>query len=85
MAAFQMASGSTIADDDACYETALYAQKACYNSANEAYNLALGKCGNIGENKQDACETEAYADKQSALAECREQFAARQDVCKDLG
>ena len=85
VAAFQMASGPAIAGDDACSETSLYAQKACYNSANEAYNLALGKCENIAENKQDACEAKANADKQSALAECREQFAARQEVCKELG
>jgi hypothetical protein len=85
VAAFQMASGPAVAGDDACSETSLYARKACYNSANEAYNLALGKCENVAENKEDACEAKAREDLKSAFEECNDQFDARQDVCEQVG
>jgi hypothetical protein len=82
---FQMFSGPARAGDDTCSETSGYAKKACYNSANEAYNLALGKCENIAENEQDDCEATAKEDLTLALEECNNQFDARQEVCKELG
>ena len=85
MVVFQMFSSPAIAADSACSETSTFAQNACQNSATEAYNLALGKCENVAENKQDACEAKAKADRSLALNECRDQFDARQEVCKELG
>jgi hypothetical protein len=80
-----MFSSLARAGDDACSETSRYAKKACQNSAIEAYNLALGKCENVAENKEDACEAKAKADLKLALNECKDQFEARQEVCKELG
>ena len=85
VAALTLASGPAIAGDDACSETSTYAKKACYNSANEGYNLALGKCENVAENQEDKCEAKAWKEFQSSLEECNEQFAARQEVCDEVG
>jgi hypothetical protein len=82
---FQMFSSPARAYADACSETSTYAKEACYNSANEEYNLALGKCENVAENNQDDCEANAKEDLNLAVDECNNQFDARQEVCKELG
>jgi len=82
---FPMFSIPAIAADSACSETSTLAQTACQNSATEAYNLALGKCENVAENKQNACEATARADLNLALHDCKDQFDARQEICKELG
>ena len=85
LAVFQMFSSPARAGDDACSETSTYAKKACFNSAYEAYNLALGKCENAAENKQNDCEPKAKEDLNLGLEECKNQFDARQEVCQELG
>ena len=82
-----LVSFSARADDreDACSETSKYAKTACYNAENEVYQLALGKCENELEGKQDSCESDANADLELALLECDDQFAARQAICKEVG
>jgi hypothetical protein len=71
--------------EDACSETSKFARTACYNSAKEVYNLALGKCENVAEGKEDVCEADAMEEFKSSLEECNEQFAARQEVCDEVG
>jgi hypothetical protein len=71
--------------EDACSETTKFARTACYNSAKEVYHLALGKCENVAEGKQDVCEADAMEEFKSSLEECDEQFAARQEVCEEVG
>ena len=83
--AFQMVSSPAIAADSACSETSTFAQKACHNSATEAYNLALGKCENVAPGDKAACTAKALDDKKSALTLCQQQYSARQNVCSLLG
>ncbi len=72
-------------NDDPCSETSKLAKKACYNAADEVYNLALGKCENLPENEQDACEAAAKQERADSQAECVDQYQARQEVCTELG
>jgi hypothetical protein len=85
VAVFQMFSSPAIAADRACADTSKYAKKACDNSANEANNLALGKCKNVSKDNQADCQAAAKQDLKLALDECKSQFDARQEVCKELG
>ena len=71
--------------DDACSETSKFAKTACYKAAEEVYNLALGKCENLPERKQDACEAVAKQERADSQAECVDQYQARQEVCAELG
>jgi hypothetical protein len=72
-------------NNDACSETSTFAKKACYNAANEVYQLALGKCENELESKQDSCEATARDDFDTSNLECSDQFVARQEICKEVG
>lgn len=78
-------SPANAADKKPCYETADYALKACKNAADEVYNLALGRCENIPEGQQKACEKLAQQDKAASNDECTDQLKARNSVCKELG
>lgn len=78
-------SARAYGQEDACSETTKFARTACYNSAKEVYHLALGKCENVAEGKQDVCEADAMEEFKSSLEECNEQFAARQEVCEEVG
>ena len=82
---FQMFGSPAIAADRSCYETSGFARKACYDSAHEANNLALGKCKNVAKNNQADCRATARQDLRLAIQECNNQFDARQEVCKELG
>lgn len=78
-------SARAVNAEDACSQTSKYARTACYNSAKEVYNLALGKCKNVAEGKQGGCEADAWEELESSNEECNEQFTARQEVCVEVG
>jgi hypothetical protein len=78
-------SARAAGNNDACSETSTLAQNACNSSAQEVYQLALGKCENTAEKKQDSCEADAKAELESSLQECKDQFDARQEVCDQIG
>jgi hypothetical protein len=71
---------------NACGETSKAALTACRNSATSDYWLGIGNCDNISDrhDKQD-CLAEAQSSLKEDFKACKEQFQARQDVCKDLG
>jgi hypothetical protein len=85
LAAFLIVGSPATAEVTTCSETSTFAQKACYNSATEAYNLALGKCENVAEGEQAGCEAAARKELADSRAVCDEQFSARQKVCVELG
>lgn len=47
--------------------------------------MALGRCENVKEERQDECRANALKRYKSSVEECNEQFIARQEVCDDVG
>ncbi|MGD8345372.1 MAG: hypothetical protein PVI38_14645 [Desulfobacterales bacterium] len=69
-----------------CSQTATAAYKACLNETQDDYNIAVGNCINVSDGGERAdCYREAKADRREAIRECKDQRAARRDVCEDLG
>ena len=73
------------AAEEACAETSNFTRTACRQSANAAYNTALGNCENGPPSKQEKCAAAAKAELVSALEECAEQFEARMEICQLIG
>jgi len=75
-------------DDKApiCSQTSQVAQKACEKSAQMSYFLAIGICHNLsGVNEKEDCLTNTQRVLDSKINECKEQFEARNSICKELG
>ena len=69
-----------------CAKTSHDALTSCGFGVHDDYNLALGKCRNLPTvSERKACRQEAQEEKQSGFEECRDQFAARQEICRTLG
>jgi hypothetical protein len=72
--------------EDSCKITSRAALRACQLEAQSVRELALGKCANLADPaERAACRKQALTDYKDALAECKDQFAARQEVCARLG
>jgi hypothetical protein len=72
-------------NNDTCSDTSTFDQNACKNAANEVYQLALGRSENELDRNQDGCESDAKAELGTALQVFKDQFAARQAICKEVG
>jgi hypothetical protein len=75
-------------DDQApiCYQTSQVAQKACEKSTQVDYFLSMGTCHNLlGVNEREDCLTNTQRVLGSQLNECKEQFEARNEICKEIG
>ena len=69
-----------------CKETSHDTLTSCDFGVRDDYNLALGKCENLPTvSERKACRQQTLEDKQSGFEECRDQFAARQEICRTLG
>jgi hypothetical protein len=80
-----MATGASGAQN-ASRTTDRAALRAAQLEAQSDYQLALGKCANISDPvARKAGQDQAKADLKDALAGCKEQFAARENVCERLG
>ena len=71
---------------DACNATSQAAQRSCQTGAESDYALALGNCANVADPAaRKACQQQALADLKDAQQTCKDQFAARQELCGRLG
>jgi hypothetical protein len=69
-----------------CAATTTAALGACKNSAQSDLDIALGICRNISDTaEQKSCISDAKATFQDDVGSCKEQRAARADVCTALG
>jgi len=69
-----------------CANTSDDAFTSCRFGVHDDYYLALGKCRNLPTvSERKACRQQTLEDKQSGFEECRDQFAARQEICRTLG
>ncbi len=72
--------------DNQCQETSAAMLKSCTSGAHEAYWLAIANCENLPTLKErNSCKQKAKNDMKSNLKECKDQFDARQKICKALG
>lgn len=72
--------------EGACSKTARAALRACLHEIEDDYWIATGKCLNLDdEDDRRECLQEARAERSEARRHCREQYAARKDVCDLLG
>ena len=95
VAAFHLSGSSASAGDEefkwddsapACGQTSQVALKGCQDSAKAGYWLAIGTCYNLsGAAEQEACLTNTKGNLDSQLNGCKEQFNARNEVCRELG
>ena len=70
----------------ACTATAKNARAACEFSAADDYQIAIGICTNITDKADRAdCLAEAKQDRRDQGPACREEFAARREVCGLIG
>jgi hypothetical protein len=70
----------------ACGQTSQAALTACRNSASSDYWLGLGNCDNIsGPGDKRDCLKEVATSLKEDYKTCYDQFAARQQVCRELG
>jgi hypothetical protein len=84
---------STAADDDdeheganPCRQTSRLVRQSCQHGARSDYWLTLANCENLslGADRK-ACQQQARKDLKEAQGLCKEQFAARQEICEVLG
>jgi len=69
-----------------CSETAAAAFGACQNAARDDLETALGICVNVSDSDaRSQCNADAKAAKKDADQGCKDQHAARRDVCSALG
>ncbi|WP_432822682.1 hypothetical protein [Trichloromonas sp.] len=69
-----------------CTATSVAAFKACYASTLDDFWIAVGKCDNLSDvSERKDCLREAKPERKDNAVSCREQFAARRDVCDALG
>jgi hypothetical protein len=71
---------------NSCQAISRAALQSCKSAAQADYFIAVGKANNIADPvARKAALQQALADKKDALAECQDQFDARQAVCDRLG
>ncbi|MEO7723263.1 MAG: hypothetical protein ABIU29_01020 [Chthoniobacterales bacterium] len=81
-----LASGGAAFGGPACSETSRDLRRACQNTANSDYLVALAKCANLSDPaEQEQCQMDGAAALAEARQTCAEQFDARQVVCAKLG
>jgi hypothetical protein len=69
-----------------CTDTATAASSACRADAVGAFHIARGVCINLSDDAQRSeCFDEARSERREARSLCREQRAARLDLCEVLG
>ncbi|MCE9594321.1 MAG: hypothetical protein K8S98_09005 [Planctomycetes bacterium] len=69
-----------------CKKTAAYADTACRKEASSAYWTERAKCINLTDvTAREDCIDAAIGAFDEALDDCKEQYAARIDLCKALG
>jgi hypothetical protein len=69
-----------------CSATASSAFDACESAARDDLNTALGVCTNISDrDTRDQCTADARDTRREDAASCKDQRAARRDVCHALG
>jgi hypothetical protein len=74
------------ASDQDCEEVAESQLKACQNSAQETYWIAIARCDNdAAEDPQGACPKAALQDLKAERADCDDQLDARDEICDQLG
>jgi hypothetical protein len=80
-------SHSAVAGEpDLCGQTSNNGLKACKSDAENSYWIAIGKCDNLStQSERKTCGQQALQDKKAGFEDCKDQFAARQDICKTLG
>jgi len=67
-----------------CSATAAAAKKSCYEEMKADYYLASGKCINVAdEEAREECFELARDDR--SFEDCNDQYAARKDICDELG
>ncbi len=71
--------------DRACAETAAAQLAACNAEATDDFFAAEAICINGEEAEADTCTADARVGRREARLECREQHAAREDLCEELG
>ncbi|MGH7818401.1 MAG: hypothetical protein ACREQ9_01385 [Candidatus Binatia bacterium] len=72
--------------DGACTRTSQAARAACGHEAEDDFWIARGICANLAdEGASKACRASARESRGEMRAECREQFAAREELCDALG
>ncbi|HXZ85764.1 MAG TPA: hypothetical protein VEI82_09760 [Myxococcota bacterium] len=77
---------ATEAGTRACSTITSDAFSACRNSTQDDRDTAEGICHNLSDKAaQRSCLADARSAQQDALGECRDQRAARADVCQALG
>lgn len=69
-----------------CKKSAAYADTACRKEASSAYWLERAKCVNLADvTAREDCVDAAIDAFDEALDDCKEQYAARIELCKSLG
>jgi hypothetical protein len=69
-----------------CTKTSLNMLESCKFGAEDDYGLAIAKCNNLPTHaERHTCKRQAWKDMKSGKEECRDQFDARQKICKVLG
>lgn len=69
-----------------CTKTSEDTLASCKDGTKSDYFLAIGKCDNLATPAgRKACRQQASKDMNSGDKLCKEQFDARQDICKGLG
>ena len=79
---------SAVADQgpNLCRKTSQDALTSCNHGVQDDYWLAIGKCDNLPtRSERNVCRQQAQQDRRTGSEECRDQFAARQEICKTLG
>jgi len=70
----------------ACSATSQAAERACSGDVQDEYWTEVGKCMNIASNgSRQQCMNDAKKAMDEALALCEDQFAAREEICDQLG
>lgn len=79
------AAHAAASDDGACRTVAAAQQNACDSDVASDFSLAQAVCRNGPREEQRDCIDSATEERREARAECREQRAARLDLCEELG
>ncbi|MCJ7484109.1 MAG: hypothetical protein MUO31_14240 [Thermodesulfovibrionales bacterium] len=75
----QKATGSS------CTKTSEDTLKSCKSGVQDDYWLGIAKCDNLPSSESKTCKQQAKTDMKAGNEECKAQFDARKEICKDLG
>lgn len=74
------------AGEKLCTATAKAVRSACFSEAKSEVSIMIGNCNNLATaSARENCKKQAQQELRDLNDECEEQFAARRDICKDLG